>query len=315
MKARPKSGRHVSWRVIEQRVDRKTPSRDPIQGSPLCTIDVEEDGALTLCVFAPRTGDESLPVFEHLQCQRAGSGRGSHVRLSCANRDMLHEFYGLITRAADRIQVEQQRADDAIREASDDIRSMFAMAQLMSVDAQVGLWGELFVLRGLAKKFGWARATEAWAHSRKLSEEHDFALEFDLEVKTTTREKRHHLFSSDQLRPKPDRDLYVCSVQITTGAKSGTSLTDLISSVRSECSRADLDALNAGLRHAGWRDAQSRNFRTPRWLLRSDPVVIGAEYLPKLEARMNAERVVEWSCLVNLSGLEEKQEKGWQWVR
>lgn len=97
----------------------------------------------------------------------------------------------------------------------------------------LGLYGELLVLQHLMTSGH--SGVDAWvAHD---PEEHDFKLrKRDLEVKTTTRERReHHINSLTQLVPLPGRELAVVSVQLTAGGAGGKSLRQLISDIASTC--------------------------------------------------------------------------------
>ena len=308
--------RHVPWHVIEGRLKAATPIRDSIPGHPRVTIDVERDGVLALCVFSPREADENLPPFLNLQCERRGSGGDSHVRFACGIEAYLPEFYNVIRRAADRVQLDHMRIDDAIRAAAGEVEAMLQVAELLGLEQQLGVWGELRTLSAIAGKRSWADALDAWGHARGSNEEHDFVLsDVDIEVKTTRTEQRLHEVGPTQLIPSPGRRLLVCSVQVTlAAADEGESLTALIARLRREVPRRERSKLEKGLSHAGWLDRRAENYTVNRWRLRAAPIVVCADLLPTLEPTGPArERIVDFRFHLSFKGLENQQEEEWKW--
>lgn len=309
-----KPSRHVGWSVIEKRLKAATPCRDAIPGQPRTVIDVGADGSLSMCVFGPPAENESLPDFEHLECIRVGKGKTSFVRLSCSDHHMMREFYVLLMRTADRVQTDGVRVDIAISEATLRIKEMVAVANLLSIEAQLGLWGELHVLGAAARKFGWPAAIAAWAHSREANEEHDFALNAeDLEVKTTSREKRIHTIGGTQLEPKLGRRLLICSIQLTTaGSGPGESLTTKIEQTAKHVPGSVQRDFSRALSHAGWREDRASNYQMPRWVLRSAPLVVDRARLPRLSVTgPTPERVESFEFTLNLTGIEPQMEIAW----
>jgi hypothetical protein len=310
------STRHVPWHVIEQRLAKATPIRDSIPGDPRVTIDVERDGALALCVFVPREADENLPPFVNLACERRGTASHSHVRFACGITAYLPEFYNVIRRTADRVQVDHMRVDDAIRAAAGEVEEMLQTAELLDFEQQLGLWGELRMLSFIAGKRSWSEALDSWAHVRGSNEEHDFVLaDVDIEVKTTRTEQRVHAVGPTQLIPSPGRRLLVCSVQLTlSGVDDGESLTTLINRIRRDVPRREKAKFEKGLSHAGWIEKRAANYTLDRWRLRSIPIVVSANLLPTLERKGPArERIVGFKFHLSLAGLENQQEEEWKW--
>ena len=101
------------------------------------------------------------------------------------------------------------------------------------------------------------------------NEEHDFGLEeIDVEVKTTSTERRTHWISSlTQLQPTQERPLILVSLQITRGGKSGRTLPAIINELRSSL---DVESFNHKLAGVAWDDDLS-DLYADRWIVRTDP--------------------------------------------
>jgi hypothetical protein len=123
--------------------------------------------------------------------------------------------------------------DEAVSDAITSFRAVLQGLGQLSEQEEIGLVGELLVLRYLVSTRG-DDALSSWRGF--AAEEHDFDLgPEDLEVKTTTSERRRHWISSiTQLQPTPNRPLWLLSIQLT-GAAGGTNdfgLGSLVESLR-----------------------------------------------------------------------------------
>src|SRR5207302_797447 len=92
---------------------------------------------------------------------------------------------------------------------------VLARRSRMSRDHEVGLYGELLLVRALMTAWTVGEAVASWRGP--AAEEHDFGLpQFDVEVKTTTSERRRHWITSlTQLMPTRSRPLWLISIQVT----------------------------------------------------------------------------------------------------
>ncbi|MFO0599819.1 MAG: PD-(D/E)XK motif protein [Myxococcaceae bacterium] len=303
--------RHLSWEFLAARVATGTPSIESIKGTPACEVRVEAGGGrLSLIISVERTEDEQLPSFAAIECRRVGN----HVQLSCTERDRYQDFYAFVMAVADRVQLQGQPLVEAINDAVESVRTLIAATNVLSEEQQLGLWAELETLRQVAQRTGWKTALDSWVANR--SEEHDFALpHMDLEVKATSNElRRHHISSASQLTPKPERELFVLSWQMTTGGAGGRSLGEVVADARKSVDSAMSKRFEQSLREAGWLDRDAPRYPT-RWLQRGGVFAIKSTELPRVELVGPApHRVTNVSFVVDVSGLGQKVEGDWSWL-
>lgn len=181
--------------------------------------------------------------------------------------DMRYEAYGVTMSVVDALRGGASFAG-AVNAAVANLRNLLASRTRLSEEQQRGLLGELLLLERLLQEHGPA-ALEWWLGP--AAEQHDFACpSYDLEVKTTSAEKRRHTISGvDQLKPNPGRPLWLVSIQVTrAGGAEGRTLAELVARVRS-LAPGD-DRLVAALHEVGWRD-EDADLYTRGHLLRSTP--------------------------------------------
>ena len=310
--------RHLSWEFLAKRISRGTPSLELIEGTPRCELIIEASGGrLALRVYATAGADERLPSFGAVECLRVGSGKRSYVQLSCTDRQRFKEFYAFLTSVADRVQLQEQPVDEAIADAAEAVRELLAGGTALSLERQLGLWGELWVLREIASRTEWKTAIEAWVANGDSAEEHDFSLSrIDIEVKTTNLElRRHHVSSASQFLPKHGRELFVISLQVTTGGAGGTTLVDSVEQARSASPRSLSARLEKVLKAQGWLDSDADRYST-RWVHRNAPMVIEASEIPRLTiSGANPTRLVSYSYVVDVAGLGDQVSGGWKWMK
>jgi hypothetical protein len=144
-------------------------------------------------------------------------------------------FYGFCVSVADLIQLDGLDANDAVNECVTRWTDLLRQASLLSPERQLGLIGELWLLSRLVAQLGPADALAAWTGPTQAA--HDFRFgRFELEVKTTTGERRVHVISGDtQLRASEGCKLFVLSLQFTlAGADAGESLASRVAVVRGQ---------------------------------------------------------------------------------
>lgn len=190
-------------------------------------------------------------------------------RLRVEARDLRYEAYGLLVSIVEAMR-SGARFAAATAGALANLRAILSARRRISPEQQLGLVGELSVLRELLRHHSETEVFDWWIGPQ--SEQHDFALPtLDLEVKTTASERRAHVIhGTGQLRPNPGRPLWLVSIQLTrAGGADGINLAELVTDIRGTLgSRRDrfLEHL-VGL---GWRDSDIDLYRD-RYLLRSAP--------------------------------------------
>src|SRR5262249_28341141 len=146
--------------------------------------------------------------------------------------------------------------------------------------------------------------------------EHDFSLErHDIEVKTTTQERRiHTVQSSTQLEPSPGRLLFLLSLQITAGGLAGTTLAEAVAQVRRSIPAPLEEELVEKLASCGWQSEHDTFYET-RFLFRTSPILITIDgSFPRISADRLAlldpdvrTRISNLSYDVNVDGLGSEE--------
>jgi hypothetical protein len=257
------------------------------------------DSGIALRVAWDGAAAPDLMEYEHLSTDVVRTGNQAWAELLIDDPEVFRRALPVVWQIADRIQLEQLSFARAVVDTLADF-------------SELGLFGELTVLDCLISAVGGALAVAAWRGPS--GDEHDFDLgSGDLEVKSTTSEKRIHWIGSlSQLEPTPGRVLWVLSVQVTTGLAEGTTIAGLIGKLRSRLTDVDLGAFEKKLYSAGWRDKYSTKAQR-RFTLRSRAVLLPVnEAFPALtlsrmaDVDMPLSRLREISYSVDVAGVAEE---------
>jgi hypothetical protein len=254
--------RHLTWEAFEARIRSGLPSVEPLQGSPPVHLIIEARGRrIGARLYSKERFRIPSPLAEVSICP-VGVGDETALELTTGNQTLFQDFYALCCLIADRVQLEGQPISKAVGDTLASWTALISKKRLLDERSQVGLIGELLFLRRVAKELGWKTASAAWYGPE--SEEHDFVLpKADAEVKTTTLERRVHEISSlTQLLPKPNRPLFLVSVQLTAGGESreSFSLPDMVARVLTESarvSRESADRIRQQLDDLDWSDGDA----------------------------------------------------------
>lgn len=176
--------------------------------------------------------------------------------------------YEVLMHAVDLVQVSGLSSGEAVESALLRFRRLFEAEDGLSLERELGLYGELLILEHLSSRLGAEQAVAAWIGP--MGEEHDFAGPGSrIEVKTTSTERRSHLVHGvGQLTGAAGVPLFVLSVQVTDAGRQGRTLRQLVESVERRCAsvRAPLSARLAQigrLDRAGSEPSRSWVLRSP----------------------------------------------------
>ncbi len=262
---------HLDRRAVEEYFELGASSAFVLLRSPLVRMRIdpnEERVELTLPAIGAAP---EVTSFERFSVERFVPESGEEwFRLSIDAADMHYEAYAI----AESI-VDQLRAGASFRysvsEALFSFKELLAGRRRLTEERELGLLGELLVLKHVIAVSGEESALGAWLGP--LAEEHDFAFAgFDAEIKTTKSESRTHVIGSEtQLEPSPGRPLLLVSIQLTSagGAVQGFTLPSLVSDVRSLLGFS-LRTFDLTLKALGWQENDSDLYRN-RYQLRSVP--------------------------------------------
>jgi hypothetical protein len=216
--------------------------------------------------------DTELPsnALAHVQVESVVYQGERFLEVSTVDERLVVDGYSMLTAIADRIQLDGQPALAALEETLGTWRAILAARVRMPVEAEVGLVGELIVLEALLSTES-PPPVSCWKAVH--GEEHDFGLrDADLEVKTTSGERRQHwIHGLGQLLATAATPLWLLSIQVTRGgAGPGRTLPELVGNVIAAAAPEQRDELRQRLASVGWCPEDSDLF-ADRWRLRSMP--------------------------------------------
>jgi Putative PD-(D/E)XK family member, (DUF4420) len=283
------SERHLSVLGFEGELAARAPLERPIPGNPQAAIfiapAVPEVGLRIAC--APGAQPASVDL-EHVKTRAVRRRGEDYLEVVVSRVDLFVDAYPMLCSISDRIQLDGLSFDEAVGRTLRRMGQLLRRENTMTTEHEIGLVGELLVLMGLARELGATEAARSW-HSDSR-EEHDFSVrDIDIEMKTTSGERRAHWIQSlTQLVESPGRPLWLVSHQLTkTSETSGWRLPKLIADARQVIGGSTArDAFETHLYDAGWRDEHESACRT-HWTRRTPSLAFHVmESFPRLTAEM-----------------------------
>ncbi len=280
--------------------DSRVPVLVRLKGAPELYLRVDQPrGRLTL--RAPVVpGVEALPKrLANVTVEILAEGDATYLDISTwVDRSQVTDSYAMLMAISDRIQDAGAEPLEALKETLAVWESILASRHRMDLRTEIGLFGELLVLRAL-----FLVAPDAWAAWRGgLGEEHDFGFAgADVEVKTTSGDRRIHWINGlTQLVATGDTPLWVLSLQITRGgASQGLTLPELINEVI-EVAGSGQELVERNLAGSGW-DPDQRDLFVDRWRLRGRPLLLAIdEEFPRLTPSLLSGATFDIGSLVHV---------------
>jgi hypothetical protein len=251
--------RHATWSEIRTYVEAEAPSSHVIDGEPKITLNFA-GRSQAIEARVPLDGDppQARPLAE-VAVHVTNVGGQRYLVLRTVAEPLFQYFFEFSLLVADKIQLDGVAAGVAVSESMDQWRRLLQAAAMLSPEKQLGLYGELLLLRRLFGALGSA-AIDAWTGPTKAA--HDFRLgDFEVEVKTTRSENRvHEINGVNQLQPSEGCELHLLSIQMAAGGTSGQSLAQLVGDVRAAASSCGVEGRFDALLRDPWglsRDMES----------------------------------------------------------
>lgn len=266
-------GRRLTPSALMQHWDSGVAVAIPIAGTPALRLRIDKPrGRVTL--RAPLSVSGRLPVnpLAHVAVETVLEEGDSVIDISTTDARIVLDGYAMLMAVADRIQIEGFEPLAALEETLKTWGSILSTRTRLSAEAEVGLFGELLVVRAILATD--VASAAAWRGG--FGEEHDFGFpDADVEVKTTSGEKRRHwIHGLTQMVETGNTPLWLLSVQVTRGGEQqGKRLPDLIDDVSSMTDESGRTRIEANLARIGWNDGQ-RDLFDERWRLRSAPMAL-----------------------------------------
>ena len=278
--------RHLSTESFDRCLQSRVPVEHPIRGIPPLTLFVEPGRQeIGLCIPAPESETIIHTGRENVKVRTVHKSAARHLEVVIDDPKLFAEAYPLLCGVADRIQIEGLSIHDAFASTINLFDSLLRRDPTLTVEREIGLLGELLVLRALCNEIGVADAVASWRGP--AAEEHDFSIySLDLEVKTTRAERRAHWIESlTQLVPTSNRPLWMVSHQLTRGGpQNGQTLREFVEELRQTIGESGQvrDLFERRLAAAGWARSYERT-AGERWLRRAPSLafVVGPD-LPQL---------------------------------
>lgn len=262
---------HLDPRAVEEYFELGASSAFVLLRFPLVRMRIDPNEQ-TVELTLPAIGvAPEVTSFERFTVERFVRENGEEwFRLSIDAADMHYEAYAVAESIVDQLR-DGASFRHAVSEALFSFKELLAGRRRLTEESELGLVGELLVLKHVIAASGEETALGAWLGP--LAEEHDFAFAgFDAEIKTTRSESRTHVIGSEtQLEPSPGRPLMLVSIQLTLAGRAveGFTLPSLVSDVRSLLD-SGLRAFDSTLDSLGWRENDSDLYQN-RYRLRSVP--------------------------------------------
>lgn len=305
------SARHAPSEVVDAYRQQGIPGTLLVDGTPTSRILIWPHHSTVSILVQADDGKPGPDLREraHLEYELVEDAGTMWHRLNVVYDDNLTEVYSVLCSILDRVQLSGETFADAVDAVLAGLGDILAGRGGLSHEQQVGLFGELAVLLSLAADTTPREAITAWRGHQH--EEHDFGLaSSDVEVKTTTSEKRSHWISSlTQLLPTDGRELRLLSLQITAAGKGpGASLTTLVDAARA-LPGIPAAELERALVASGYFNRHADLYRS-RWALRSIPTfhLVDEDFPALTPSRLadgvpNPERITDVRYRVDLQGL------------
>lgn len=268
--------RHTTWEVfLEDYIKPGVPAKYQFKGEPDLSFYVSnkaEKIGLNIRVDQ-NTCLPDIPLKE-LTLELKADNDGYYADFSTVNASLFEHFYSMMCFISDSVQIKNHDFIAAVIDAVEQLKNLISSERLLSEEKIIGMWGELWVLEQFLSEKG-SEAVYLWKGADKAI--HDYRLEgSELEVKTTRNEERIHVISRlSQLEASPNKQLYLCSIQVVEGSTDGYSLSEFVNRIESLI-KNDKEAFSyfeKQLDKEGYKYGQAR-FYTTRYYLRTKPEII-----------------------------------------
>lgn len=271
----------ISWHNLEILLNECASFEEPVVGINGCAI-AYDYGQHRLSLEIPvASSDLPSSLLKEITFNILCKNDENILSIACYSEDLFRSFYDFIREILEQVGVFLKSPQQALHDAWETWGRLIERESSLSREKQVGLLGELVLLKFIAEGRGWRFALDAW-HDDSRSE-HDFCLSTaDIEVKTCTTEKRiHQIGSLTQLQNSSGRDLYLFSVQLTSAPSiaedsfSLASVVDLLLETLKEEPKLCVK-LKRRLEQAGWRESHM-NFYDSTFVFRNSIKIISID--------------------------------------
>jgi len=311
----------LSWEVFEKYLHLPSPTILNMGGNKGVQVGFNPT-IRNLFLRIPIDPNSSVPPspYSELKIDISETDSGSFLEISIMAEHLYREFHRFAGIVTEDFELPGQTALGAFELAIRRWLELTSRIELLSAEKQLGLQGELTLLRALLKTYG-VQAIKAWTgRNPLLAQRHDFRLgNMDIEVKSTRSTRRQHVIHGlEQLQPSTGHTLYLLSLRFEdAGLAGGKSLDDEIEEIRfilgdNSVERSDFENR---LLSSGYLDKDADHYQD-KLIFADDPVLAMVdEHLPRitksmLEATLQSEtagRIGDVSYRIDIDGIGARQ--------
>lgn len=266
----PDDARRLTVTTLDELWSGGAPIAIPLKGQPACELRLNPATGLITLVAPYETPEPDVARLRNITLNPVVSDGEEFAELTVRVAGNVHGAYSLLATIADGLQLGGLTLGAAVAVGCERHRDLLATRGALTLEKEIGLFGELFFLEFLLETIGPDTAVAAW--QGPLSEEHDFSFEsVTVEIKTTSSERRRHtIHGLTQLVPVRGLPLTLISIQVTRGSPDlGRTLPQLVADVR-QGARGHRVVIDGMLDLFGWQSDAAELYGTS-WMLRSEP--------------------------------------------
>jgi hypothetical protein len=237
---------------------------------PGCLIGVDDDSCLHLMIAISEQPDE---IPQDLEAVVVRVIESDQLYLDISTRGHFEMIFTPIARQMFfGVTVQGRKPIDVVNDTIIEFRGALKPTRAtLSLSEQIGLVGELWVLRNVLIPALGTQAARHW--SGPHAERHDFVGEkAHLEVKTTTRsDDRHEISRQDQLKAPEGKKLLLASIQLEKTEAGEITVATLIDEVMTDLATDGLSisAFQSSLARLQWHDELRQSGEVKRFSLRN----------------------------------------------
>lgn len=197
--------------------------------------------------------------------------------IECTEAELLEPFLVLVVDIADRLQVLRDVTWQAVLACVDEWQALLGRRVVLTVEQQLGLWAELWMIVNSADP---DRLAAAWRGPD--SDPVDFFVDGrSVDVKASRRPHEHHVSQRQVDEPVGEHDAYLVSMWTGVDPGNGTSLTEMVDDALGRVS--DAGALLKRIAQAGYLPSERAQYVT-RFVQLSAPFWFRVADVPRVRA-------------------------------
>ena len=267
----------LTWPSLDQYLIKGIQGQFPISSSSNISFLIGPDNG-SLALRLPTKHDVEIPPspYSEIEISKGVVDGTPVIELTLADPALVETFYNLSIEIAQQMLLHSAEPEFAISRSMSNWAKLIRRKDILEDARQVGLMGELCLLKALITSYG-LKAADSWIGP--LGEPHDFRLNsVEIEVKSTTQTARNHkIHGIAQLEPSKGMALFLLSLQFGPAgtAKSGRSLVNHVNEIKALLA-TDEKALQKFvdlLASVGYRD-EHVPFYSRKLKLRSTPMLV-----------------------------------------